>query len=82
MLKKCFDEDIWFGKIKRTIKKGPDQDNEFERIKDLLFEHYVRLINIFDYYAGASAYPTLGLNDFTSFCNTCGILDGEFIGLA
>ena len=81
-LKKCFDEDINFGKIIRTIKKGSDQQEEFDRIKNLLFEHYVRIINIFTYYAGASSYPTIGMNDFTSFSTACKILDQENIGLA
>jgi hypothetical protein len=81
-IRKCFDEDNWFGKIVRTIKKGPDQLEEYEKIKDLLYEHYVRIMNIFVYYSGASSYPTIGMNDFTSFATTCKILDHDNIGLA
>lgn len=40
------------------------------------------LINIFDYYSGVSSYPTISLNDFTSFASTCKILDNNYIGLA
>ena len=52
------------------------------RIKELLFEHYVRIINIFDFYSGTSNYPFFTMNDFTSFAHTTNILDGEVINLA
>ncbi len=81
-LKKCLDEDWAFGKIPRTVKKGNEHDAECQAIKDCLFEHYVRIINIFDYYCGTSSYPTLGMNDFTSFSNVTKILDHDYIGLA
>ena len=81
-LRKAFEEDWQFGKIPRTVKKGQTHDEESARIKELLFEHYVRLINIFDYYSGCSSYPTISMNDFTSFANVTKILDHEFIGLA
>ena len=55
-LRKAFEEDWQFGKIPRTVKKGQTHDEEAARIKELLFEHYVRLINIFDYYSGCSSY--------------------------
>lgn len=42
----------------------------------------MRIINIFDYYSGTSSYPTLGMNDFTSFSNVTKILDHDYIGLA
>lgn len=68
-LERCFEEDFAFSKIPRTIKKGSNFDKEIKDIKELLFEHYVRIYNIFDFYSGCSAYPTLGMNDFTSFAN-------------
>ena len=81
-LLKCFEEDFAYGKIPRTIKKGGEHDAEVAKIKELLFEHYVRLCNIFDYYSGTSSYPTISMNDFTSFSNHCKILDHERVKLA
>lgn len=81
-LRKCFEEDFAFGKIPRCVKKGMEQEAEIEKIKELLFEHYVRLCNIFDFYAGTSAYPAISMNDFTSFANHCKILDHDRMKLA
>jgi len=79
---KCFEQDFAFSKIPRTVKKGQDFDSELAKIKEVLFEHYVRIINIFNFYCGTSSYPTLSMNDFTSFSNTTKILDQEYINLA
>ena len=81
-LSKMFDEDIQFGKISRTINKKVDVEAEFAAIKETLYSHYVRILNIFDYYSGTSSYPTVSMNDFTSFSNQCKILDHNYIGLA
>ena len=78
-LKKCFEEDFAFGKIPRTLKKGQDHEGAVAGIKEVLFEHYVRLCNIFDYYSGISSYPLLSWNDFTSFSTKCKILDHDKI---
>ena len=40
------------------------------------------ILNIFDYYSGTSNYPTISMNDFTSFSNATGILDQKIINLA
>lgn len=40
-LRSCFEEDFQFGKIPRTVKKGAEHDKEVDKIKDLLFMHYV-----------------------------------------
>ena len=42
----------------------------------------MRILNIFNYYSGCSSYPTISMNDFTSFANQCKILDHNYIGLA
>mmetsp|Transcript_4014 Transcript_4014/g.5330 ORF Transcript_4014/g.5330 Transcript_4014/m.5330 type:complete len:177 (-) Transcript_4014:1161-1691(-) len=81
-LERCFEQDFEFSKIPRTMKKGSNAEKELKEIKELLFENYVRIHNIFDFYSGSSAYPTLSMNDFTSFANTTKILDGEVINLA
>ena len=57
-------------------------NNEVQRIREFLFENYVRIINIFYYYSGCSAYPMITMNDFTSFARATNILDYEVIGLA
>ena len=80
-LRKCFEEDFNFGKIPRTVKKDAEYYNEITRIKEFLFEHYVRINNVFLYYSGCSSYPLLSMNDFTVFAKTTGILDGETIKL-
>lgn len=81
-LSQCFEEDIQFSKIIKTISKKADVENEFADIKDKLFEHYVRIINVFDYYSGISNYPTISMNDFTSFSSACKILDHNYVNLA
>ena len=68
-LRKMFDEDMQFGKIYRTINKKEDVEAVYTSIKEKLFEHYVRILNIFDFYSGFSSYPTISMNDFTSFSN-------------
>ena len=81
-LRKCFEEDFWFGKIPRVIKKGNDHEKEIADIKELLFQNYVQIINIFDYYGGTSSYPCIGMMDFTEFARTCKFLDNEYVKLA
>lgn len=82
-LMKCFKEDLQFSKIIKTISKKMDVEVEFAAITDKLFENYVRIINIFDYYSGTSNnYPTISMNDFTSFAKQCKILDDSYINLS
>lgn len=42
---------------------------ENKAIQEILFKEYLQIINIFDYYSGTSSYPTISMNDFTSFAN-------------
>ena len=51
-------------------------------MKDTLFQHYLRLINIFDYYAGQSDYPVISFNDVTNFAHQVNILGSGHIKLA
>lgn len=81
-LLKCFLEDIQFSKINKTIKKGNAFEEEFGKIKEILFEHYVRIINIFEFYAGYSAYPTISMMKFTDFAHLTHIFDPEHMKLA
>lgn len=79
-LKKCFEEDVQFSKIHKTVGKK-SEEGELKAILDLLFEHYERITNVFDYYSGISSYPTISMNDFTSFASHTKILDKVYIGL-
>jgi len=78
-LKKCFEFDINYGKIGKFMKKDP---YTFERIKDCMFQHYAKLLDIFDFYSGTSDFPRISYNDITSFSNHTGILDQNYINLA
>ena len=75
----CFDQDIWFSKLNKLFKKDP---TEFERMKAMLFSHYLRLINIFDFYSGQSDYPVISMNDVTNFSHQVSILGTNHIKLA
>ena len=56
---------------------------EFKKIKDTLWKHYARLLNIYKFELGtASTYPTISMNDFTSFGNRTKIIDGKNLLLA
>jgi hypothetical protein len=78
-LKKCFDQDIIYTKIIRAVK---GEEDVLEDIKELLFKHFIKINNIFLYYIGMSSYPTISMNDFTSWANKCNIVDGKWINLA
>jgi len=79
-LRKCFDQDFLYTKIQRTVKG--EAEHTIEDIKELLFKHFIKINNIFLYYIGISTYPTIGLNDFTSWANKCDMVDGKWINLA
>ena len=70
---------MWFSKLNKLFKK--DQ-TEFEKIKTMLFSHYLRLINIFDFYSGQSDYPVISMNDVTNFSHQVSILGTTHIKLA
>ena len=81
-LRSCFEADWEYGKIPRTINKKVDMAAEEATIKEALFIEYKNIVNIFDYYSGKSSYPTISMNDFTSFAGECKILDNNYIVLA
>lgn len=78
-LRKCFEQDINYTKIQRTVK---GEEDVLEDIKEVLFKHFVKINNIFLYYIGISTYPTISMNDFTSWANKCNIIDGKWINLS
>ena len=47
-----------------------------------MFKNYLRLIDIFAYYAGTSSYPTIHYSDITPFGRETGILDGQVVNPA
>lgn len=59
-----------------------EEEGTLNEITELLFKHYIQINNIFLYYIGISTYPTIGLNDFTSWANKCDLVDGKWINLA
>ena len=78
-LRKCLDQDVEYSKLPRLFKKDPE---ELALVTETLFKNYEKIINIFAYYAGSSSYPTVSMNDFTSFANQTSILDHKYINLA
>ena len=78
-LKKCFDQDIAYGKIQRAVK---GDEESLSLIKEILYANYIKLNNIFLYYIGYSSYPTISMNDFTFWAKGCDLVDGKWIDLA
>ena len=78
-LRKCFEQDIIYSKILRAVKGDVEI---FEDIQLVLFKHYVKLNNIFLFYIGTSSYPTIGMNDFTSWARHCNMVDDKWLNLA
>lgn len=70
-LMKMLEQDIKYGKTSKLTKTKKDADD----LKAVLFKHYLDIKNIFLYIASNSSYPTMGLNDFTTFINTSKIMD-------
>ena len=59
--------------------KDPDL---YDRVMETLFSHYMQVINIFDFYAGKSEWPRIGMMDMSSFASECKILDHKHINIA
>ena len=78
-LKKCFEQDMAYGKISRAVK---GDEESLSLISDILWANYIKLNNIFLYYIGYSSYPTISMNDFTSWAKNCDLVDGKWIDLA
>ena len=70
-LMKMLEQDIKYGKTSKLTKQKKDADD----LKEVLFKYYLEVKNIFLYIASNSSYPTMGLNDFTTFINTSKIMD-------
>ena len=68
---KMLEQDIKYGKTSKLTKQKKDADD----LKEVLFKYYLEVKNIFLYIASNSSYPTMGLNDFTTFINTSKIMD-------
>lgn len=68
---KMLEQDIKFGKTNKLTKTKKDADD----LKAVLFKHYLNAKNIFLMIAANSSYPTMGLNDFTTYINHSKIMD-------
>ena len=66
IFRKMFDVDLEFWKVARVMKNSED---DYENVKQLMFDQYERILNIFLYYSSISDYPVISWNDFTSFSN-------------
>ena len=68
-----------FSKIAKLFRKDPAV---FDEMKELLFDNYVALLNIFNYYSGMSDYPVMGWNDVNSFGHMTGLLEDNMIKMS
>lgn len=55
---------------------------EMQKITDCLFTHYEKIMDVYHYYIGISSYPTIAMNEFTSFAQKCQFMDNKNINLA
>ena len=72
LLKKIFEMDFKYTKIKKIFKNNPQ---ECENVKNLLWKNYAKLKNIYLTNILSSEYPVISWNDFSIFCNKCKIPD-------
>ena len=67
-----------FSKIKKICKNKRDESSaEYEAVKGVLFDHFVRIKNIFLWESGHSTYPTIQSLPFLSFAQNCKITDNN-----
>ena len=52
-----------YGKLAKLTKVPEDALS----LKNMIYKYYLQIKNIFLFIASNSSYPTMGLNDFTSF---------------
>ena len=78
VLRRCFETDIGYSKLHRITKRDED---ELERVQEVLWENYAKLKLIFLFYSANSTYPVISLNDFTLFCQKCKIIDAKNLKL-
>ena len=78
-LRLCFNQDMKYAKVERLFKKDMTQ---YDRVKEFLFEHYERILGVFDFYSGISDHPRISMNDITSFAHHTMILDNKYINLS
>ena len=70
-LAKMLEQDMAFGKIHKLNKAVEDRI----ALRDKILKYYLQIKNVFLYIAANSNYPTITLNDYTSFINRSKILD-------
>ena len=70
-LAKMLEQDLIYGKIHKLNKLPEDR----EAVKNVLLKYYLDIKNIFLMIAANSNYPTITLNDYTSFINRSKIID-------
>ena len=65
------EQDLIFGKLARLTKSEKDA----AALKSTLLRFYLQIKNIFLFIASTSSYPTIGMNDFTSFVHRSELFD-------
>ena len=63
MIDECLEQDLKWGKVMRLCKLDEDK----AALKKCLRKHYLDIKNMFLLIASNSNYPTIGLNDYTTF---------------
>lgn len=72
-LNNALTNDLMYWKGPKFIKDPED----LERVIDLIRKNYTQLKNIYHTLIGGDSYPSIGMNEFTSFAKVSGILDGS-----
>lgn len=65
------EQDLKFSKLARLTKTDKDAMD----LRNTILEHYLQIKNIFLHIASTSNYPTIGLNDFTTFVHRSELFD-------
>lgn len=66
------ENDLKFSKLNRFLGKKPE---EYKEVVNILERNFASIKEIFEYYAAISCYPTIGMLDFSNFCNICHMFD-------
>ena len=72
LVRKIFDTDFKYTKIKKIFKNAP---HEYELMENFLWKNFHKIKNVFLTAILNSEYPVVSWNDFTLICNRCKIPD-------
>ena len=69
--KAMLEADNKYSKINRVVK----DETEYADLMQFMLENYQQIREIFDFYAAASNFPSIGWLDFTEICNITKLID-------